>query len=123
MDYGRGQLADRLAAEYVLGTLRGPARRRMAALLPAHPALRRAVEGWQNRLMTLSVGVTPVQPSPQVWTQIEQRLFGSGAERSAKLGWWRRLGLWQGGFAFATTAALALALPWWRSRDRSRRPS
>lgn len=108
MDYGREQLADRLAAEYVLGTLRGPARRRMAALLPAHPALRRAVDGWQNRLMTLSAGVSSVQPSPQVWRTIEQRLFGS--DRTAKLGWWQRLGLWQGGFALATMAALALAL-------------
>ena len=109
MDYGRDKLADRLAAEYVLGTLRGPARRRMAALLPAHPALRRAVEGWQNRLMTLSVGVAPVTPSPRVWAAIEQRLFGAGAERTAKP-WWQRLGLWQGGFAVASVAALALAL-------------
>lgn len=110
MDYGREQLADRLAAEYVLGTLRGPARRRMAALLPAHPALRRAVDAWQNRLMSLSVGVTPVQPSQQVWRTIEQRLFGSAADRTARRGWWQRLGLWQGGFALATVAALALAL-------------
>ena len=44
MDYGRRERADRLAAAYVLGTLRGPARRRFEALLPAHPALREAVE-------------------------------------------------------------------------------
>jgi anti-sigma-K factor RskA len=42
MDYSRPELADRLAAEYVLGTLRGPARRRFEALLPAHPSLREA---------------------------------------------------------------------------------
>ena len=38
-----GDLPDRLAAEYVLGTLQGGARRRFDALLPAHPALRGAV--------------------------------------------------------------------------------
>ena len=49
MDYSRPELADRLAAEYVLGTLRGPARRRFEALLPAHPALNRAMLDWQRR--------------------------------------------------------------------------
>ena len=39
MNYTRPELADRLASEYVLGTLQGRARRRFEALLPAHPAL------------------------------------------------------------------------------------
>ena len=47
MDYSRPELADRLAAEYVLGTLQGPARRRFEALQQAHPALRQAVAQWQ----------------------------------------------------------------------------
>ena len=42
MDYSRPELADRLAAEYVAGTLRGPARRRFETLLPAHATLRAA---------------------------------------------------------------------------------
>ena len=109
MDYGRPALADRLAAEYVLGTLRGPARRRMAALLPAHPALRAAVDGWQDRLMSLAVAVKPVQPSERVWARLEQRLFGA-ARDAAPRSLWQRLGLWQGGFALATVAALAFGL-------------
>ena len=43
MDYSRPQLADRLAAEYASGVMRGAARRRFEALLPAHPSLRSAV--------------------------------------------------------------------------------
>ena len=50
MDYSRPHLADSLAAEYVLGTLRGPARRRFEALLPAHPALAAAVAGYADAL-------------------------------------------------------------------------
>ena len=38
MDYGRTDLADRLAASYAAGTLRGPARRRFEVLLPAGAA-------------------------------------------------------------------------------------
>ncbi|WP_428416501.1 anti-sigma factor [Methylibium sp.] len=107
MDYSRPLLADRLAAEYVLGTLRGAARRRFEALLPAHPALAAAVAGWQARLLPLSAAVTPVPPSPGVWSRLERRLF-AGAATPAR--WWQRLGLWQGVSAFATVAALALGL-------------
>lgn len=109
MDYGRPALADRLASEYTLGTLRGGARRRFEALLPAHPALRGAVTGWQARLAPLTVAVTPVQPSPEVWERLERSLFGPASQRSAGQGW-RRLGLWQGLTAFAAAAALGLAL-------------
>jgi anti-sigma-K factor RskA len=79
MDYSRRDLADRLAAEYVLGTLRGPARRRFENLLSAHPALRDAVAQWQQRLSPLSVTVEEVTPSARVWRNIEQRLFGERA--------------------------------------------
>jgi anti-sigma-K factor RskA len=85
MDYSRPALADRLAAEYVLGTLRGPARRRLRALLPAHPALRQAVMLWRMRLMPLSVSVPEVQPGPAAWSGIERRLFGAAADSSSSL--------------------------------------
>lgn len=113
MDYGRPELADRLAAEYVLGTLRGPARRRFQALLPAHPALRVAVRRWEEQLAPLAGSVAPVAPPAQVWTGIEARLFASTAATSAAAaaaptGWWNALGLWRGFSALATTAAVAL---------------
>lgn len=106
MDYGRPALADRLASEYVLGTLRGPARRRFEALLLAHPALRAAVARWQARLMPLAATVAPVAPSAGVWSRVQRRVFNDPAPQP----WWRKLGLWQGASAFATVAALALAL-------------
>ena len=48
MDYSRPELADALAAEYVTGTMRGAARRRFEALLPAHSALRAATLAWRS---------------------------------------------------------------------------
>ncbi len=62
MDYSRPRLADRLAANYVLGTLRGAARRRLETLLPAHPSLRQAVNRWQDALVPLASTV-PVPAS------------------------------------------------------------
>ena len=66
MDYSRSELADRLAADYVAGTLRGPARRRFEALLPAHATLRAATRAWRDRLMPLTSVVTPAKPSAAV---------------------------------------------------------
>jgi anti-sigma-K factor RskA len=106
MDYGRRELADRLASEYVLGTLRGPARRRFESLLPAHPTLRAQVAAWQARLAPLADSVQPVEPSPQVWQGIESRLFPTPAAASP-LPWWRRLGPWQAASGLASLALVA----------------
>ena len=69
-----GELPERLAAEYVLGTLTGGARRRFEALLPAHPALRNAVAGWEKRLLPMALKAETVQPTAAVWNAIEARL-------------------------------------------------
>lgn len=109
MDYSRPPLADRLAADYVLGTLRGPARRRFEALLPAHPALRQQVHAWQDRLNVLAADLPPVDPSPAVWQAIERRLFP--AQRAPeRVRWWQRLGVWQGLAVTAMVAALGVGI-------------
>ena len=116
MDYSRPALADALAAEYVCGALRGGARRRFEALLPAHAGLRRAVHDWQDRLMPLTAAIAPVEPSAQVWKNIEARLYGSPAAAAAPagaaavIGWWRQLAFWRGLSAVAGVAALALGV-------------
>ena len=118
MDYSRPELADRLAAEYVAGTLRGPARQRLESLLPAHPTLRNAVRAWQDRLMPLTLAISPQQPSPEVWKRIEQRIGiaakPSPSARSAAsaglAGRWRQLAFWRGLAGVASTAAVVLAV-------------
>lgn len=110
MDYGRPLLADRLAAEYVLGTLRGPARRRFQTLMTAHPALRTAVRGWEARLLPLGVSIPPVEPPQHLWAAIEQRAFPAARPAAAPPRGWRRLGLWQGLSAAGFAAVVWLLL-------------
>jgi anti-sigma-K factor RskA len=116
MDYSRPELADRLAAEYVLGTLRGPARRRFEALLPAHPTLRQAVSAWRQRIEPLSASVAEVAPPDAVWARIETRLFADVAaaaprpQTTGSLPWLQRLSFWRGLTGLATAAVLALVV-------------
>jgi anti-sigma-K factor RskA len=115
MDYSRPELADRLAAEYVVGTLRGAARRRFEALLPAHANLRTAVTLWQQRLLPMTAAVAPQSPSPAVWQGVQSRLFGAGTVASPsaaplRAGWWAQLAFWRGLSAAAGVAVLALAV-------------
>jgi anti-sigma-K factor RskA len=113
MDYSHPQLAERLAADYVAGTLRGPARRRFEALLPAHPVLRQSVREWQTRLMPLTVTIDPERPPAAVWQRIEASIGGATPARAAKpapAGWWQRLALWRALAAVASVAALSLAV-------------
>ncbi len=106
MDYGKPDLADALAAEYVAGTLRGGARRRFEALLPSHPALRRAVQRWQDRLIPLTTALVPEPPPPRVWQAIEQRLWPAPAPQP----WWQRLGLWRALSGLTTAAVVGMAV-------------
>ncbi|HJV95867.1 MAG TPA: anti-sigma factor [Albitalea sp.] len=109
MDYSRPELADRLAADYVNGTLRGPARRRLEALLPAHPLLRSAVREWQARLMPLTQSIAPEAPPAAVWQRIEARI-GAAPAAAARVPWWSQLALWRGLSAFAMAAVVGLAV-------------
>ncbi|MES2718413.1 MAG: anti-sigma factor [Pseudomonadota bacterium] len=111
MDYAHKPLADALAAQYVAGTLRGAARRRFETLLPGHPALRAAVAEWQARLMPLTAVLDEVPPPADAWAGIAQRLWPEAAASVAPpAAWWRGLAFWRGLSAFATVAALGLAL-------------
>lgn len=107
MDYSRRDRADALAAEYVTGTLRGGARRRFESLLPAHAVLREATLAWQERLMPMTAMLAPVQPSGDVWRRISDRL---DRRKSVAAGAWDRLAFWRGLTAFASVAAIGLAV-------------
>lgn len=65
---------DILAAEYVMGTLRGPARRRFASMMEQDPILAAKVSSWQEAFEELDAADAPVQPPGRVWRAIQLRL-------------------------------------------------
>jgi anti-sigma-K factor RskA len=76
---------DLLAAEFVLGTLVGAARRSFARRRGRDPFVDRRVRAWEERFAVLTMRQKPVAPTPAVWTAIERRI-GSGSR-----GAWRAL--------------------------------
>ncbi|MES2071071.1 MAG: anti-sigma factor [Pseudomonadota bacterium] len=67
-------LQHKLAAEYVLGTLRGGARRRFETWLHDDGALQQIVRQWQGDLLPMAEFSKTAQPSVAVWQALEQRL-------------------------------------------------
>lgn len=114
MRYDNPQLVQRLASEYVLGTLAGRARRRFERLMTESYRVRSAVWHWERQLSPLSQAARPVQPSARVWRQVLERTGATAAPRTereaARVRWFERLGLWRGLSLAATAAALVLAI-------------
>ncbi|ETF04565.1 hypothetical protein W822_05330 [Advenella kashmirensis W13003] len=71
---------DLLAAEYVLGTLRGGARHRFEQQIANNPALVREVAAWQQAFAHLDLNDEPVQPPARVWQAISERLSRDAAQ-------------------------------------------
>lgn len=78
------QLLDSLAAEYVLGTLRGPARRRLARWNHNLPDVQHAVQRWENRLLPLALALRPIEPPRRVWIGIRRRIENLGAGNATR---------------------------------------
>ena len=67
------ELLDRLAAEYVLGTLRHRARRRFERWLLS-PQVGAIVKAWEDRLAGLEPQLAPGTPPATVWHGIQDKL-------------------------------------------------
>lgn len=104
------ELIERLAAEYVLGTLNGSARRRFAAWMAADAALRRTVAEWENRLTPLAEVVAPVKPPARVWRGVSARIAPPRARPSSRDSVWNSLAFWRSFGLTASGLAAALAI-------------
>ena len=95
MKLANPELKNRLASEYVLGTMKGAARRRFEAYLRADMALRAEVTRWEQHLMPLAARIPPVAPPARVWARIEAAT-GAGAAYPRPTGLWGSLAFWRG---------------------------
>jgi len=101
------ELQSRLCAEYVLGTMRGGARRRFEDYLrmPQHQSLRVHVANWEAHLTPLANHLPGVTPPERVWLRIQAAISGSttpaltGTSKHNALKMPANKGLWQS-FAF-----------------------
>lgn len=91
MKYDDPLLRDVLVAQYVLGTLRGGARRRCEQLLAIRRDWQQSADWWSGRLHLLADAVPSEQVPQRVWQGIERRVYGNG--KSTATGWWRGLAL------------------------------
>lgn len=113
-------MRQQLCGEYVLGTLRGGARRRFSQLLRRDASLAAEVALWEAQLTPLSSHISPQAPSDSVWQSIEARLFAANlatdsatkpvrAPVETKTSWWNNLVLWRSASFGSAAAAFAMA--------------
>lgn len=98
MRYDNQLLADILSTEYILGTLKGAARRRFEQLSQQRADFAQTFHWWESHIHLLADTVPATQPPKEVWQNIENRLFRS--PKASQSGWWKSL-------AFLSTAMAA----------------
>ena len=72
MNYDNQKLIDMLAAEYMLGTLKGSARKRFQRLMLSSNRVRGATWVWEQHLNNLASSIKSVPPDNHVWEAISQ---------------------------------------------------
>jgi anti-sigma-K factor RskA len=105
-----------LAGEYVLGTLSAQQRAQVQSRLAVDPALRAAVDAWEERLLVLTDLAEPQTPSERLWSRIERSLddLSEVPLRPAvplqpmSGGWWDNLSIWRGLSGVGLAASLVL---------------
>jgi anti-sigma-K factor RskA len=105
MKHDDPKMIDALAAEYVLGTLSGRARRHFERWRAKEWHVERRVQAWEERLSGLALRLSPMRPSPHVWSQIEKRIGPAGARTTKPPT--QRVAPWQ---AIAASVALLAIL-------------
>ena len=107
MNYANNELRNKLAAEYVIGTLHGKARLRFERLLQKDRTLRSYITYWEQQLFPLSNAIKPLHPFADTWESILVRLQPIS---NKVLPFWQRLTLWRSISFTAAAAAFLLSV-------------
>jgi len=105
MKLARHRHLDALCGEYVVGTLRGRARRRFERALRDEPLVAQRLGYWQSVFAVRYAERVAVTPDARTWGRLERTLNLARYRQP----WYRRIALWQG-WAAAATAALVLTV-------------
>lgn len=107
MNINRSPLREQLAGAYVLGTLRGPARKRFERAMQDSAELRDSVLFWEQALAPLLLAA-PRKPARNLLPAIEARLgWARGQDAVRRLPWLPALG-----FAVVAAVSVMLWAPW-----------
>lgn len=107
---GKDDLRELLAAEYVLGTLSGAARRRFEHWLRGDLELVRIVARWDAYLAPLTEVLPELAPPPRVWEALVRRIPAlAPSETPTRGGWLENFVFWRAG-AIAMTAVALVAV-------------
>lgn len=106
MNYNKPELLDALAGQYVLGTLRGLARKRFQRLLLSSNQAREAISMWEQNLNNLASAITPQTPREDVWINILQRIEN---QQPTKTVIHTKPSIWRTWSFVATAACIVLA--------------
>ncbi|MEN8637065.1 anti-sigma factor [Pseudoalteromonas distincta] len=107
MNYNKPELLDALAGQYVLGTLRGLARKRFQRLLLNSNQAREATIMWEQNLNNLASAITPQTPRDDVWINILQRI--ENQKQPTKKVIHTKPAIWRTWSFVATAACIVLA--------------
>lgn len=125
MNYNHPELRQRLADEYVMGTLHGAARRRFERLLQDDAGLHNIVQQTSAKWNLLVETLPPLQPSSDLWQDIERRITPQPApqptvsavsssqrqqQQVEKESWDWLVSFWRGWAMVASAAVVLLAL-------------
>ncbi len=127
MNYLQPELLERLAADYVLGTMPVRARRRFEKLVLDSATARRALRAAEEQLLPFASQLPEKQPALRVWQAIEGRVQPVAQQPAAQqaaarqaatgrqalspvAGWWQSLAFWRGGALVAMGLFMALGV-------------
>ena len=110
MRYDSPELRERLAGEYVLGTMPGRARTRFERLMRDNATVAAEVAAWEARFAPLDAIAEPVAPPARVWSAVERRIGPDVRSPAPARGWFGSFAFWRGLAAGAAAACAGLAL-------------